>query len=160
MIAYLMDLFKESIPILGIIITAVVSITVLKHESWLKAVSASRNHWLNEFRSEVAIIVGAINMIKHQDLYLSEKFKDDEIAYMHKAIYDAEVAKARLYTRLNTNTLKGNEYNSVLKQELTRMIFSNQFCNAYNVIALQELVNRILEIEWQKVKKESKGEIE
>ena len=129
MINYLMDLLKESIPILGIIITAMVSITVLKHESWLKAVSSSRNLWLNEFRNEVAIIVGAINMIKHQNLYLKCSSKADRSSSNYKIIYEAEVAKAKLITRLNTNKKIGNEYNKVLKKSNYKFIS----CLYYNL---------------------------
>lgn len=154
----LFGVLKESIPILGIILTALITLTVLKHENWVKAVSSSRNHWLNEFRNEASIVVGTINMIKN---YVETTTKDEKkVSLTHNLIYEAEVAKAKLITRLNTNKIKGNEYNMVLKNELSNIIFKERYLKNYNVVAFLELINIILEIEWKKVKRESKGEIE
>lgn len=139
---------ENYIALIGIIITATLSVVALNRNSWNQTVSQSRNHWLNEFREEFSIIIGTMYYI------LTVNCNQDN---MNDKIYKAEIARAKLFTRINTNKLEGNEYNASLKSILNEIQFDSNYISKKNIYALQEMVNRILEVEWEKVKKESRG---
>lgn len=155
------------IPVIGVSLTAIVSLIVFKRQSWLKTVSESRNHWLNEFREEFSIIVGAIKIIqinnyeclfiKSPDYTKRTEIKDRDHFDLIKMIYKAEIAKAKLITRLNTNKVEGNEYNFALKRILYDLKFEKEYVDKIELEPLQEMVDIVLENEWKKIKREAKG---
>lgn len=157
------------ITVIGVAITALVSFITLRRQSWQRLVSESRNHWLNEFRNEFSIVVGTIKIIQNKKYngYFEHSFienvKDNNngiVSYDYiKMIHEGEIAKAKLLTRLNTNKFQGNEYNFALERILLDLRFEYCYLESFQVSKLHQLVNLILESEWNKVKSESKGEL-
>lgn len=110
-------------------------------------VSKNRMDWINNFREEMSTIIATVQSVR------GKCQNKDEL------IYDAEKARAKLLTRLNQDTSKkGNEYNKTLTQILEKLDF-NQAANSSNDVipTLIELTRKILEPEWQRVKREAKG---
>ena len=63
-------------------------------------------------------------------------------------------------TRLNLDTSKeGNEFNGVMADVLNGIDFEKKYVNSKNIAdTLIELSRKILEPEWQRVKKETGGD--
>lgn len=82
-----------------------------------------------------------------------DKSKKEE--FCRNVFYEAEKARARLLTKLNTN----NVNNGVATFRLNDILISLNFCNdnVNQVEIIIELSKRILEPEWQRVKNEARG---
>lgn len=148
---FLKDVLVELIGVIGVLVTAVISIHILRSQSWGKSVSESRNNWLNQFREKVSVIVGTLATLR---------ITQTDEAVVNKDILRAYEAKAFLYTYLNTNKYSGNEMNFPLKEMLKGIEFTAKFANNFDEVRFLDMVNLILEAEWQKVKNEAKGDIE
>ena len=127
---------------LGVIITLRFNYQKL----FAKTVSQNRMDWINNFREELAIVIAA-----------TRRPCTDEM------LFQAEKARAKLLTRLNQNTSKsGNEYNSVMAQRLEQVTFKSKrgFSPPDESVSkeLIELSRKILEPEWQRVKREARGQ--
>ncbi len=100
--------------------------------------------WINNFREEIGLIVACLKCKKIEQ----------------KHIYNAEIARAKLLTRLNQNINKvGNEYNSVMSNMLDNIDFTDNCLNVGEISnTLIDLSRKILESEWQRVKREAGGD--
>jgi hypothetical protein len=153
------------------LVTALVTINTNNKNIWSESVSKSRMDWIVRFREEISIIVGSIQFLqqfKEKEIKIEGKDKEintedkDNVSQFNirDIIYNALKARSSLLTRLNTNFSDGNEFNSSLTKLLNDIDF-------FNISALptnydNEIINitkDILEPEWQKVKKEAKGDV-
>ena len=144
-------------------------------------VSKSRMNWIVEFRNEVGIIVATLrllNKLYKNNKYDSAKENNNNDNDIYNKIFEAEKARTILLTRLNCDiTKEGNEHNkafSNLLSELNFMILdttqnnnqqstisSTQINNVENIEnTIEQIIKytkKILEFEWQRVKREAKG---
>ena len=78
----------------------------------------------------------------------------------NERMYEGDVAKFDLISRLNTSTFKGNEFNFTLKTFLENVQLStgvqNEFPNDDQIEIFMFFMNKMLEQEWQKSKKETR----
>ena len=79
---------------------------------------------------------------------------------MNEVILEAEEARYVLITRINTNKFEGNEYNFRYKEILKEIKFDKTIKESFNKDEFLDLTNLILETEWQKIKRESRGKNE
>ena len=139
---------------LGLIIGIVTTYFTMKYnynQLFAETISKSRNHWLNEFREELSIIVGTAFFINNKQ---GAKCKNE----FCEKVLEAEKARVKLLTRLNQNVGKyGNEFNKILQDELVKINFFNGI-KEEDLIKLVNISREILEFEWEKVKREAKGE--
>ena len=114
-----------------------------------ETVSSNRMDWINRFREEFSIVIGTV--ICNTDRKNLEGCNN---------ILIAEQARARLLTRLNMHIERhGNEYNKVFAERLIALdLSSGKSIDDEYIQKLIELSRKILEPEWQRVKKEAKGE--
>ena len=129
--------------IIGAIIGALTSLLVLRfnyHDLYARSISESRMNWIDNFREELSIIVAALKTGENN-------------------VLNAEKARAKLLTRLNLDTAKlGNEYNKVFADLLNSIKFGGQNAEQEETAdRLIEIARKILEFEWQRVKKEAEG---
>lgn len=150
--------------LVGALITFIASILTLRFnykQLFAQTVSENRMDWINHFREEFSIILGTANFLSDNPINESKKgckICDQECA--KKMILEAERARMKLLTRLNLDTSKiGNEYNKVFELKLKEIDFNKEF-DEQQKNELMEISREILEFEWQKVKKEAKGEKE
>ncbi len=159
----------------GVLITALITYYQFRKEQWQKSVSDSRNHWLNCFRDEFGVLAGYIEFLQSYECQeeleiITEVFpKENEVTIGYntpinkeekcsKKLLEALNAKNKLYTRINTNSSTlGNEYNEAYKLLLESIDFSK--ITEFDLDLFKKLTNLILEKEWQKVKRETKGDI-
>lgn len=156
-------------PIISALIAAFIAVYNYRKQSWCDNVSKERMKWMNEFRNEVGKIIKAIKLFEQCEYLSSLEFKNDENNnFEHKeceinehlqTILEGEEAKYKLLTRINTNSVKGNEFNFEYKKMLNNLIFSKDKIKEFDVDAFMKLTNIILEFEWEKVKKEARGKI-
>jgi len=146
------QILSQIISTVSIVVTAIIAVYSLRKQSWSKTVSETRNQWLNDFRDEVSIIVAVLEEMRIYNV--RTKCYPDNCA-----IHKAYIAKEKLYTRLNTNKLNGNEHFFLLKPLVYKIEFTPDCANSFNRKEFLEVVNQILELEWKKVKKEAKGEM-
>ena len=132
-------------------------------------VSKSRMNWIVEFRKEVGTIVATLTILNKTQKETSD---------IADKIYEAEKAKIVLLTRLNCDTTKeGNEHNRAFSNLLSELNFmrldnvqnnnqknttiSTQIKNDKSIEDIIEQIikytKKILEFEWQRVKREAKG---
>ena len=133
---------------LGAMIGAGLSFLTLKYhyrDLYARNISANRMDWINKFREEIGLIVAALNSTKRDG----------------NEIHEAEKARARLLTRLNLDTSKaGNEFNGVMADVLNEIDFEKKSVNSKDIAdTLIDLSRKILEPEWQRVKKEAGGDM-
>lgn len=119
-------------------------------------VSKSRMEWISNFREEVSIIIATLEIKK--DTLNKSCNESDRREKSCQYVYDACKARAKLRTRLNLDTSRyGNEYNKVFDEVLLSLKFDGtddvEECTEQLVI----LSRKILEPEWQKVKREARG---
>lgn len=135
--------------IFGAILGAGISFLTLRYnyrDLYARNISANRMEWINNFREEISIVIATLR--SSPDI--------DSQGY----VFEAEKARAKLLTRLNMDISKiGNEYNGVMANTLESIDFSNipsnSKCIAENLV---DLSRKILEPEWQRVKKEAGGD--
>ena len=144
-------------------------------------VSKSRMNWIVEFRNEVGIIVATLRLLNNlykNNEYDNAKWNISSNSDIYNKIFEAEKARTILLTRLNCDiTKEGNEHNkafSNLLSELNFMILdttqnnnqqstisSTQINNVENIEnTIEQIIKytkKILEFEWQRVKREAKG---
>ena len=144
------EIIAALIAVIGVIITAVVSLIVYKAQRYSENVSKERMNWLRQFRDEIEKISIGLKLNNHYCCKCPFKNFDEKAKYL----LEAEGARYKLISRLNTNNLEGNQFNLELKRELERMDFSQPHKEKY-MRRIMFLANAILEREWQKVKKES-----
>lgn len=129
----------------GALVGAVVPYFTLRYnyrQLYAEHISKSRMQWIDNFREELATVIAALKAADSAEKLEGEK------------------ARAKLLTRINTNTSKlGNEYNEVFAEILKSIDFGNMSeKSVYDVSnALLGLSRKILEFEWKRVKKEAGG---
>lgn len=122
-----------------------------------QTVSQNRMDWINSFREELSIVVGAVKALKAINKPNNEVTNQLNIEELKLKI-DAEKAKAKLLTRLNSNSTKtGNEYNEVFSEMLKKIQFDGSDDAVMWLEDLEDTAKQILESEWARVKKEAKG---
>lgn len=152
-------------------VVAVVGVLVTKNTScrqiFAQTVSQSRINWIVAFRDNVGDIVSA--------LYYIQAIKNNIITISPNTTYEqtfinlctkADKSKSVLLAKLNTNILKeGNDFNLAFTSLLKLINFYNIYHLKTKTIdiqkqidTLQDLTKALLENEWQKVKREAKGE--
>ena len=164
------NLFSAFIGILSALITSLVTVHIFKRQSWNENVSKERMKWIVEFREEVGELMKAIKLFEHFSSNICEekcekKGKEDCGFDCLNIILNGEKARYKLYTRINTSKVEQNEFNFAYKKMLEELKFdSNMLTNTdknknlnFDIDAFMKLTNMILELEWQKVKKEAKG---
>ena len=142
--------------LVGVIVTAAVSVKNLKKESYNKRVTEERVNWLNKVREDYSIIMGAYEL-KYAGDHNSEEPSIDKNEYDKKMI-EAEQAKYDLISRLRVSAYSGNEYNASLKDILFEMHFV-KYQKRLTPQKEAEFVmnmNFMLEAEWDKCKKETR----
>ncbi len=136
---------------LGAILGALITNKYNYHHLFAETVSKSRMEWINHFRDEVGIIVAALRIEQKEDCQ-----KDCKKDCKKDCYYEAEKARARLLTRLNQDTGKiGNEYNGYFTKLLEGIVFSKK--DETKAKEIIKVSRKILEPEWQRVKKEARG---
>lgn len=136
------------------IFTGVIGLYQFRNQQWGKIVSESRNTWINDFRNEISIIVAAIKM-KSICTCTSEGDRCKKEEFCLNVFFEAEKARARLLTKLNTNNVNNGVATFMLNDILVSLDFCNDNLNQFEIII--ELSKRILEPEWKKVKNEARG---
>lgn len=157
------EIIAAIITVVGVLLTALITYYQFRKEQWQKSVSDSRNHWLNDFRDEFGVLAGYIEYLKKygcQQLPGNDSNtaddEDNKRGERSKELLEALNAKNKLYTRINTNSsTMGNEYNEAYKLTLESINFNK--IKEFDLDLFKKLTNLILEKEWQKVKKETKG---
>ena len=116
-----------------------------------QTVSNSRMNWIDNFREEFSIFIGTAKYIKHREYF--QTVTEDHII-------QAEKSRVKLLTRLNQNIdIIGNEFNEVFAKKLNEIhLQDSSTITDEKIDMLISLSREILEPEWQKVKKEAKGE--
>lgn len=137
------------IAVIGVIITALISLLIFKAQRYSENVSKERMTWLRQFRDEIEKISMGLKINNHTNCCCSS-LSEEKLKY----ILEAEGARYKLISRLNTNKKKGNLFNLELKNELEKMDFSVKHDEEY-MRRIMFLANYILEREWKKVKRES-----
>lgn len=149
---------SEILTSIGVIITVLACLYTFRITNWSKIVSESRNRWINDFRDEIATIVGTIKIINS---YLNKNVEEcnfDNSEFILDKIYQAEVARARLLTKLNTSSIIGNRNNFPLKELLESIEFKCfKETDDYIVDEIIDATKKILEPEWKRVKDEARG---
>lgn len=139
------------ITVIGIVFSTLIGFHQYRENKWCENVSKERTNWLKEFRQEVGSIMSAYALLDNQSNN-NEKENLDSYCEIFKK---AEEARYKLITRINTNKVKGNEYNFRYKEILMNINIKDK--NTYKKEEFMNLTNLILEAEWQKVKREAKG---
>lgn len=160
-----MNSFLSSlIAFLSALIGVIVGVIVAKRNVYAETVSRSRNAWLNDFREELSIFLGAMRRV--HDSYgcpISKECdgKNNNITpcQLSEIINEAEKARYKLLTRLNMDLSKeGNTLNPSLDVLIRSVDFSNaNTCSELHINDILSVSKFILESEWKKVKKEAKG---
>lgn len=149
---------SEILTLIGVIITVLAGLYTFRITNWSKIVSESRNRWINDFRDEIATIVGTIKIINSYLNKNVEKCDCDNSEFILEKIYHAEVARARLLTKLNTTSIIGNGNNFPLKELLESIKFNClKETDDYIVDEIIDATKKILEPEWRRVKDEARG---
>lgn len=120
------------------------------NQLFAETVSQSRNKWLNEMRSFISAMLAEV-----QNPFPASK-NSDGTEQQNATIRTNKYWKARnqIILRLNiTETLQDSLYREILKLDCVNNSDKEQ--TIQNIIALSQL---LLKDEWEKVKKEAKGE--
>ena len=138
------------ITVIGVALTAIFTYMQFKKQQWNETVVKEREKWLKSFRDELG------NVMLAYELLASNNFKGcNNCDVIKKGIK----SKYILISRLNTNSVEGNEYNFEYKELLNKLQFSPQInFKEFDPKRFIELSNLILEREWQKVKEETDSE--
>lgn len=120
------------------------------NQLFAETVSKSRMEWIDNFRDELGTVLGTATF---SYMFMSNVDR-------MKVLVEAEKARVKLLTRLNQDTSKsGNEYNHVFAECLQKVDLSGSSClRQADYDKMIELARKILEPEWQRVKREAKGE--
>ena len=156
------DIICSLITVVGVLITTIVGFKQFRINKWCATVSKERMIWLKSFRKEVGKIMKAYELLSNQNCYKCNNYKkcnkgQKNLCRMDKIILEAEEARYILITRINTNKLKGNEYNFRYKEILEKIEFNKSIQKRFPKKEFLLLTNLILEEEWRKVKREAKG---
>lgn len=133
-----------------------------------ETVSKSRMEWITSFRNEIGIIVAAIKMRNHviggiccgleAGKVECADCKECKKKYYTETVPEALKAVSTLCTRLNMNiTKKGNEYNGILDEMLSRIDFYEKNKGDISEEDFISIARDILEPEWRRVKDEARG---
>lgn len=148
------EIVAAIITVCGVLFTALITIITYiftrkydYHRLYAETVSQSRNKWLNEMRDFISTMLAEAENINSQNPNNSEP----------QTNYEYFKARNEILLRLN---LKEEEHRLLKEniQMLDTAIFncSGQFdCLKKNIITVSQ---KILKDEWEKVKKEAKGE--
>ncbi|MBQ2819204.1 MAG: hypothetical protein IJF14_02330 [Clostridia bacterium] len=125
-----------------VVIGGIVTFKYNYNSLFAENVSKHRMDWINNFREEMSVIISAIQG--------GCRYNDTS------SMKNAYKARAKLRTRLNQDISRfGNEYNQILDEMLRDLTFCQK--DNEKVETLIYLSRKILEPEWQKVKREARG---
>ena len=144
-------LIAAVITVVGAVITAVITYHEHKKQQWIGTVAKERIDWLKSFREEIGKIVLAVHEFnKHIE------DKDNCHSNYNETIQNGDSAKYVLISRLNTNSIDGNEFNFSFKEMLLGIDFYGRSKIDFDDEEFMRLANLILEKEWAKIKEETK----
>lgn len=125
------------IKVILIVVTIIIGIYEFKREQWGKIISQSRINWINEFRNDIATLVS------FKKLNVNEKSK-------------WYLAKYRLLQKINITNQNEQTY---LNEELYELVSNYELESSNSALddRILEISRQLLEIEWQRVKKEARG---
>lgn len=156
------NLLTSLLTLIGVILTAVISVITVKKEIYSRRVIEERTKWLLKFRTHLGEFMSAFEAKRcSTNNYYGPNFNVDEY---NKLIIKGENARYQMISMLNTTTLKGNEYNFYLKEKLFEMnlikkIEQTEFTNKFDDDYIKDLMkcfNLMLEQVWQESKRESR----
>ena len=153
------EILSGVIAFVGVCITGIISVTVIKKEIYSKRVIQERIKWLNIFKNHWGNFMSAWEVKRNS---VNNHYEPNfDVKSYNELMIKGEKARYYMISMLNTNSIEGNECNFLLKQYLKRM-------NLVKEIPINELqqrdekmeefiecCNRMLEKVWQKAKKES-----
>ena len=153
------EILSGAIAFIGVCVTGIISVTVIKKEIYSKRVIQERIKWLNIFRNHWGDFMSAWEVKRNS---VNNRYEPNfDVKSYNELMIKGEKARYYMISMLNTNSIEGNECNFLLKQYLKRM-------NLVKEIPINELqqrdekmeefiecCNRMLEKVWQKAKKES-----
>lgn len=153
------DVLSAIIAFAGVCITGIISVIAIKREIYSKRVIQERIKWLNTFRNYWSDFMSAWETKRNS---VNNRYAPNfDVKDYNDLMIKGEKARYYMISMLNTNTVKGNECNYLLKDYLKRMnlikeIPINELENFDSEMNdLLECCNRMLEKVWQKAKKES-----
>lgn len=153
------DVLSAIIAFVGVCITGIISVIAIKREIYSKRVIQERIKWLNTFRNYWSDFMSAWETKRNS---VNNRYAPNfDVKDYNDLMIKGEKARYYMISMLNTNTVKGNECNYLLKEYLKRMnlikeIPINELENFdLEMNDLIECCNRMLEKVWQKAKKES-----
>lgn len=156
------NLLTGVLTLIGVIITAVISVITVKREIYSRRVIEERTKWLLKFREHLGDFMSAFEAKRRSiNNYYGPNFDVEEY---NKLMIKGENARYQMISMLNTTTLKGNEYNFYLKEKLFEMnlikkIEQTEFANKFDDDYIKDLMkcfNLMLEQVWQESKRESR----
>lgn len=161
------EIVSALIAVIGVFLTAMVSFYIYKNQNWAKIVSQSRNKWIDGFRDDISVILATLRLLeqyyknnsndkKEESTSVCKSIINQNQTFICSKIFEAEEARARTLTRLNTSRKVGNFKNFPLDNVLRDIDFYEEVDNEI-FDSLNDLTKEVLEQEWQRVKKEAKG---
>lgn len=156
------NLLTGALTLIGVIITAVISVITVKREIYSRRVIEERTKWLLKFREHLGDFMSAFELKRERNKGRCHlKFNGTEY---NDLMIKGENARFQMISMLNTSTVKGNEYNFYLKERLFEMTlfksikrseFIKKFDEEY-VKNFMNCCNLMLEQVWQESKRESR----
>jgi len=133
------------------LIAGILTVRFNYKQLFAQTVSQNRMEWINNFREEFATIIAVLTTKPTAAETEKERTSDRK--------YEGNKARAKLLTRLNQDTSRlGNEYNEVFADMLMNLDFDNDMSfKEEQIKQLITVARKILEPEWQKVKREARG---
>ena len=151
--------------LIGALVGAVISFLVgyLAYKAqcrqvFAETVSQSRMDWINNFREEFSIVIGTARCAGKCSQKPAESDVVNNVGHDYcLKVLEAEIARAKLITRLNSDvTKRGNEYNNQFQTLLMKLNFTGSD-DSNDIEKLEKIAKYILEPEWARVKKEARG---
>ncbi|MFI3211412.1 MAG: hypothetical protein R3Y64_10245 [Peptostreptococcaceae bacterium] len=159
------------ITVIGVIFTAIVTIVGIRWNIWSTNVSNERMVWIKDFRKNFSVICTCVKLKNDYNLCDDCKIEPENLEHEctrckgvnqfslsnDDLFIEGNKSLFELYSRINTSSIRGNEYNFKFKELLTKMIKDDFELKEEEFKIFRELTNLILEDEWKKVKREAKG---
>lgn len=153
------NVLSAIIAFVGVCVTGIISVIVIKREIYSKRVIQERIKWLNTFRNYWSDFMSAWETKRNS---VNNRYAPNfDVKDYNDLMIKGEKARYYMISMLNTNTIQGNECNYLLKAYLKRMNLIKEIpINELEKFDLEmndliECCNRMLEKVWQKAKKES-----
>lgn len=148
------NLLTGALTLIGVIVTAVISVITVKREIYSRRVIEERTKWLLKFRTHLGEFMSAFELKRERNN--GTEYND--------LMIKGENARFQMISMLNTSTVKGNEYNFYLKERLFEMTLFNsikrsEFIKKFDeeyIKGFMNCCNLMLEQVWQESKRESR----